>query len=803
MIRTGLLVAMIATVASVAAAAAPLNMAKGKAYRYSPAPGYHLCTDPGDRTQLTDGVYTKGYFWTQSSTVGWQNVVTATVTIDLGRVEPIGGVSMNMAAGRAGVAWPAEILVMVSDDGKTYRFLGDLMRLSAAEHGGPPAGYGVHRFRTGRLATRGRWVRLVVITSGPFTFCDEIEVHRGADELLLRRPGGRAVGDVTAHVRRVMVTRGVRRRIRADAAAVREALRSAELSAAARKRLDAELADVRRQAEALTVEVRPGFRTVLPLNALHRRVFSAQAELWRAGRRGDLVVWQKNRWDMLSPTEPPRAGGARIDVAMMRNEHRGAAVNVTNVSAEPIRLKLSFTGLPGGATPGWIDVLDVPFTDTKSGVPVAAAMPAATRVDGGYEVEIPSGLTRQVWLTFRSKDMAAGGYDGALRIDPPGRRVPIRVTVHPVTFPAATTLHLCGWDYTDADAYEVTPANRAAVIRTLREHHVNTPWAQRSAMPTGRYDKAGRMTSLPDDARLKTWLARWPGAKMYLVFAAVGNRFASLPIGTPAFARAVTAWARWWSARAKALGIPARRLGVLLVDEPHSVEQDRTIVEYAKMIRAAAPDIVVWEDPTWREPWKATEELFTLSDVLCPNLPMWIAGGKRFGEFYAKQRQGGRELWLYSCSGPGKLLDPYAYHRMQHWFCWKFGATGSGFWAFGDSNRASSWNEYLSVRGAYTPLFLDERTVTRGKHMEAIREGVQDYEYLRMLRDRIAAAAKADPSDPRLAGARRLLAAAADRVTACMTDVGQINWPRDKDRSIADRVRVEVLEMLSKLAAPR
>ena len=103
------------------------------------------------------------------------------------------------------------------------------------------------------------------------------------------------------------------------------------------------------------------------------------------------------------------------------------------------------------------------------------------------------------------------------------------------------------------------------------------------------------------------------------------------------------------------------------------------------------------------------------------------------------------------------------------------------------------------VRGAYTPLFLDESTVTRGKHMEAIREGMQDYEYLRMLRDRVAAVAKANPRHPRLPGARKLLATAADRVTACMTDAGQIRWDRPKDRGVADRVRVEVLEALAGL----
>ncbi|MGB2823183.1 MAG: hypothetical protein WBF17_19520, partial [Phycisphaerae bacterium] len=99
---------------------------------------------------------------------------------------------------------------------------------------------------------------------------------------------------------------------------------------------------------------------------------------------------------------------------------------------------------------------------------------------------------------------------------------------------------------------------------------------------------------------------------------------------------------------------------------------------------------------------------------------------------------------------------------------------------------------------------LDDTTVTRGKHMEAVREGVQDYEYLRMLRDRTAALAAKDPADPRLEPARKQLATAAERVTACMTDPGQINWSRPKDRGTADRVRVEILEALTNLpAAPR
>ncbi len=41
------------------------NLALGKKYTLKPAANYHLCTDSQDKVQLTDGVLSKGYFWTR------------------------------------------------------------------------------------------------------------------------------------------------------------------------------------------------------------------------------------------------------------------------------------------------------------------------------------------------------------------------------------------------------------------------------------------------------------------------------------------------------------------------------------------------------------------------------------------------------------------------------------------------------------------------------------------------------------------------------------------------------------------
>ena len=602
------------------------------------------------------------------------------------------------------------------------------------------------------------------------------------------------------------ITQGVRRRLGNDLATVRQELKSISISG----ELERELAAIEKEITKLQVDASEDFRTVFPINPLHKRIFSVQAAIWREKGIKPVVVWQKNRWDMLSPTEIPRGGAAKIDVAMMSNEFRGAAFNISNAGKMATEIRISIVGLPGGVNPKYITVHDVLFTDTKTGVPVAAAMPYAKKDGDGYLFKIFSGMTRQIWLTFNPKDIAAGEYQGRIVLEPVGIQIPVKLKIYPFTLPDQLTLHLGGWDYTDQDkVWSVTLENRAPLIKHLREHFVDMPWAQRSVMPYGKYDAQGNMVEEPNAENFKNWIGRWPGSRLYYVYIdldtknkAIGfkeEKIGDFEMGTPAFNKAVASWITWWVNKLREWDIRPEQLGLLLVDEMHSHKENNIFIEYAKIIQKIQPQVVIWEDPVWGEPWKALPELFELCDAFCPQMIMWIAKGKRFADFYLNQCKDGKELWFYSCSGPGKLLDPYSYHRMQQWFCWKYDAKGSVFWSYADSRGPSSWNEYISTAGAFTPVFLDKNSVTSGKHMEAIREGMEDYEYLRILRDRLADLAKKDVQGEAVDSAKKLLSSATDRVMACMTKSDNIRWNKPKDRSVADAVRVEVLEMLLKL----
>lgn len=766
-----------------------VNIALGKPYKFDSPPNYGLCTDPGDATQLTDGVYTKGLLWYEKSTVGWggQRVF---VTVDLGAIQPIRGFSYNTAAGSAEVLWPELVLVMVSDDGKAYHVVGNLLALSAQREKTPAEDhYGVHRFWTDQLATHGRFVKFGIEKRGPYTFVDEIEVYRGNDASLGQPLAGHSGEDTLRLHKEAVMTLHVRQRLTDDLTAIREAVKNqAGLE---------ELAAIEKLIPQVEAPAPEDFRSILPLNDLHKRIFAVQASAWRANGLKPFVVWQKNCWDMLSPTEPPQTGGAKIDVVMMKNECRSTAFNISNTGTSPTTLSLSITGMPGGRNPKSISVRDVPFTDTKSGIPVAAALPEAKSDGASYIFQIESGMTSHVWLTFNSRDIPAGEYEGQIIAEPGAIRVPIRLKVRPISMPDRLTLHLGGWDYTDTDGmFDMTEQNRPSLIQHLQEHQVDTPWANGSVMPNGKYDKDGTMIEPPDAKNFKAWIDRWPNARNYFVFSCVGEGFAGFQIGTPPFKKAVASWINWWTGQLAKWDVKPEQLGLLLLDEPASPDQDKIIIEYSKAIKEAQPKVIIWEDPNWSDPQQGNPEMFAASSVLCPQYPMWIAQGKPFADFFAKQREAGRELWFYTCSAPGKLLDPYGLYRMQQWFCWKYEAKGTCFWAFCDSSDSSSWNEYLSKSGAFTPLFLDSKTVTDGKHMEAIREGMEDYEYLRILRDRIAELRKKGVTGKDVAAAEALLASAADRVTGCIKQQEDIKWRQPKDRSIADQVRLEVLNAL-------
>jgi|GEM_PF-3317039 len=619
----------------------------------------------------------------------------------------------------------------------------------------------------------------------------------------------------------------VRERLKIDLEIVKAAAGKVKLDDINQKELDGRIDAISKQISLVPDALPPNFRTIMPFNGIQRQIYALNAPILRAKKFPPLTVWTQDRWDPLFPMQSPdkAPGAVNLNIDMMRNEYRSEAFCVTNSTDQPVKAHIDLRGLPSGEEPGWISVREVQFTDTYIHYPIAAALPDARRVSNGYEIDIPAGMTRQVWLVFHSKDIKAGLHKGQIVVSADGiKTIKIGLSVHVFDFimPTEAQLAIGGWDYTDGDtsAFDAKLVDQKVFIKFLQDYGVNTPWGGSILFKGCEFDAAGRMTVGPDFKVLDNWIEKWKPAdkpigynqvgsymgadkqlpiRNYAFFLGVGNDLNGEQIGTPRFKRMVGEWVSAVALHVRSKGIKAEQIFLLLVDEPDKPEQIATTIAWAEAIKAAEPDIIIWSDPSFEDTSKADPKFFDVVDVLCPLITRFVGSPQSYRDLFVNQQKAGRELMFYACVN-GKHLDPIYYHRAQFWLALQYGAKGSLYWAFGDEGGApSSFNAYSSPGHMFSPLFIDAKLgIVDGKHMQAIREGSEDYSYFQILRARVDSLEKWGVESSVLKSAKKLLIEGPERVVNDIT-VPNISWWIPKDRSVMDRVRLDVLMMLEKL----
>lgn len=275
-------------------------------------------------------------------------------------------------------------------------------------------------------------------------------------------------------------------------------------------------------------------------------MFGVQAALWRALGLDDLVVWDTaSAWDLLKVTQLPSGSTPNLNVTLMQNEFRAVAFNVSNTTDTDLAVNVQITGLSGGTNPSYVAVHEVAWLDAETGEATATPLPNAVLGGSGYVIDVPVGMTRQVWLTFNPTTTSPGNYNGTVIVDGGAAgtvNVPIAMRLSSLVFPDQATLGLYTWDNTHIlPCYDVTATNVNAYIAELNEHFVDSIDASSAVMPIS-------VNFTPFD----TWVARWENAagreaRNYCICLNVGSQyfptsFGGYEMGTPEFNQAVGAW---------------------------------------------------------------------------------------------------------------------------------------------------------------------------------------------------------------------------------------------------------------------
>ena len=162
-------------------------------------------------------------------------------------------------------------------------------------------------------------------------------------------------------------------------------------------------------------------------------------------------------------------------------------------------------------------------------------------------------------------------------------------------------------------------------------------------------------------------------------------------------------------------------------------------IEIASYIKSLAPDIKILDAVH-------SSKLANTVDVWCPQLDYFHTDYN----FYKGRQDLGEEMWFYTCMAPrgnyaNRLLEnPLIKVRLLHWINFRYGATGYLHWGFNQVWENALQNvatEGYCPAGDMFIAYPGKNKVHSSIRLEAMRDGIYDYELLKLLSSRNSAKA--------------------------------------------------------------
>jgi hypothetical protein len=181
-----------------------------------------------------------------------------------------------------------------------------------------------------------------------------------------------------------------------------------------------------------------------------------------------------------------------------------------------------------------------------------------------------------------------------------------------------------------------------------------------------------------------------------------------------------------------------------ILDEPHGSEPPY-YARFAELMHRNLPGI----------PTLDAMDAANMPQELQKNCDVWVPQLGRFDnqmDMIRSRIQSGREVWFYTCLFPNKrylnrLIDyPLLKVRLLHWFNFRYDLAGYLHWGWNywtpepvnDTQPVIDANTQLLPPGDAFIVYPDRanRSVFSSIRLEAMREGIEDYELLQILRQK-------------------------------------------------------------------
>ena len=487
-------------------------------------------------------------------------------------------------------------------------------------------------------------------------------------------------------------------------------------------------------------------------------------------------VWPVDSLTKVFPDDPPEKNRASDQAWLVaRNGH--TSVQIALRVSEPVAALEVAVKMGGGLETQVRRVGYVPVRSNPPGSPADEVVHAApAKFPDPLLEDVPFRLeanqTTAVWITvYAPPETVSGMYRGEAVIRSGKTRVasiPFRIQVSPAIVPPKQTLRVTNWfDLDEANVaryYDVggNPERYWEVLgnigRVLADHKQNVILTPVLSLTDARVT-GGSLTY--DFSRLNRWVAtfRKAGTEEVIEGGHLIDRASGYdsPLRIPAFV------VENGAVRRESLGaddpraeahlksfLPAlyahlKEMGWLdqyvqhVLDEAHGAEPP-VYLRYVHLIRKNLPGV-----PTIDAIDQTAGLLGDACDIWVPQLGKFDDGFDAIREHVKK----GGQAWFYTCLYPqGRYLNrfidyPLLKTRLLHWFNFRYDFTGFLHWGgnhwdadpFANAEPAiEDGKQVLPAGDAFvTYPWREKNSIHSSIRLEAMREGIEDYELLRAL----------------------------------------------------------------------
>ncbi|MEP6466391.1 MAG: discoidin domain-containing protein [Parafilimonas sp.] len=639
----------------------------------SAIPNYSRSAPATDTTSLTDGVYTSGNFWTKTTTVGWLRRQVA-ITIDLNKIQGIGSISFNTARNtKVGVDFPKDVFAFVSNDGESFKYIGDIANTTDNTTGS----YEVKKFVLGKVNTSARYVTLIVVPKGKLVFCDEIEILAGQKNAVLSSPSV-SKSNLTNFADSLL-------------------------------QLDFQKNNINKLAENISGAVVN--TSDADVKSIKDNLFQNHATKLNFQFKTNFIVEAFNPWDSLNELHDPIKASDSLNYAftILQNGVQYGAFVITNSSLSSLKFDIE-TNNQAGATAA-IEIFNVPFVPGADYSYVADPLIPADKED------INAGVSKL--FLFKVSGKSAGSANASVFVKSGNKKIILNIKTDVLNLSAPDNYFVNAniWAYLN---YPMLADRRAEAAKDLALHHIKTVVIPPSVVPGMQSDSY---------TKLLDYLSNFKGVNKILLFTkyvSVANRN-----GYNGGEFMTTDWKKnfiqWYNNLLQVLAKNGYENADIYL-YPYDEVRGGDIKDFVALLQWAKktiPGIKFYASLTNKE---AVDNILPLVDVAqlqerpnyLNNLPAHTC-----------------ELWTYHNASPARSLSPYTFYRLMAWQAFENDITGIGFWSYADEGKNKTLNlisdNLNDPASSYSAIYDGpNNSIISSRRWEAFSLGIEDYAILKL-----------------------------------------------------------------------